>query len=481
MKCPNCNATIADDSKFCTVCGAQIASADIKTAETQPQAGAQSQAAGAQPQTAGAQPQAGPQPQAGGPQPQASYGAGYQQGQPYAQPVQRQTLNSRQRTGLIAIIAAAACICLLVIILIATHKKTINLADYTEVEFSGYDGYGTAYIEFDYEEFYEDVQSSMNSKGKKAFSGSSNWKDLLNDLGSAVSSLGVYDGLEYELDKTSGLSNGDKVTVSYKFNNDAAKKYGIKYKGDDQKFKVEGLEEIKEVDPFAYIEVSFSGTAPDVYVDIEKVAKDEVSDVLYFNVEPSGGISKGDTVTVSVDADEEYMMSEYGIKLTALTKEYTCEAVDAYIMDGGELGDEVLGQMKSQTEDTVNAYFAQETAYISLADLKYVGYYFLSAKNSSAWEHNEVYVVYSGTVSSLEQGGFAPTTVYFPVKFSNVIKYADGTDYVELDSTDIYGDTSLEYDYWDEVDGYDNENTMKNELVTSQKGEYNVASFGDLQ
>lgn len=41
-----------------------------------------------------------------------------------------------------------------------------------------------------------------------------------------------------------------------------------------------------------------------------------------------------------------------------------------------------------------------------------------------------------------------------PVKFNDVIKYADGTEYVDLNRTDILGSTDLSYGWWNKVDGY---------------------------
>ncbi|MEI3027835.1 MAG: hypothetical protein V8T30_05075 [Ruminococcus sp.] len=45
---------------------------------------------------------------------------------------------------------------------------------------------------------------------------------------------------------------------------------------------------------------------------------------------------------------------------------------------------------------------------------------------------NQVYVIYSGKVKSVEEKKqFDETTVYFPVRFTDIIQYADGTQYVD--------------------------------------------------
>ena len=53
-----------------------------------------------------------------------------------------------------------------------------------------------------------------------------------------------------------------------------------------------------------------------------------------------------------------------------------------------------------------------------------------------------------------------------------------------MDLTDYYGiigSTSLEYGWWTHVDGYDTLALLKNDLVTSQKSDYNVESDGDVE
>lgn len=437
MKCLNCNETIPDGSKFCEHCGAKVGQEVEQTVQKEETVTVQN-----------------------------------------SQDVQpKKPLNKK----LIAVIAAAVCVVAVVLIVIATHKKTINLNDYVNVVFSGYDGYGTAYIDFDYESFYSDMESSMKNTGSSS-SGNYTLSDLIEDAVDYSGYYAVFEGIDWELDKTDSLYNGDSVTVSFEFDNDAAKKYGIKFKGDDTEYTVSGLEAIREIDPFEDVEVSFSGTSPNVYVSVTNNSSDEALSYVYFYADPSSGVSKGDTITVYADVDEEDFIELYGCRLTATSKEYMCDSVDTYITDGNDVGEDILEDMKAQTEDTIEEYFADYSDYISVSDLEYVGYYFLSAKDPGTWySQNIIYIVYSGKVKSLEEDGFDKTTVYFPVEFTDLIQYADGTDYVDLYYTSIEGDTDLEFGWWNSVDGYESQSEMKNALVTSQKSSYNDQTFGDLE
>jgi hypothetical protein len=478
MNCPKCNQAITEGSKFCEFCGAKIET-PVETPQPEKQAGTQSQPdsngiSGTQPNPQGMQgvPQGMPGAQS---VPQGMPQQPYMQQRPPRKPVNK---------GLVAGIAAVVVVVAIIIGIAVNHKSKIDLADYTEVSFSGYDTYGKATIQFDEEALLTDLEKKAKNikKSSDVDLEDYDWSDLMSDIGGLTGYYELCEDLDWTLDKDSNLSNGDEVTVSYTFNNDVAKKYGIKFVGKDKTFEVSGLEEIREVDPFADVTVDFSGTAPDVYAEVVNNSSDEAVESLYFYLDKSSGISKGDTVVVSVEYDEDYLLEEYGCKLTSTSKEFTCDSVDAYITDGNDIGDTVLEQMQSQSQDTIEAYFAQNADYISVKDLKYEGYYFLSAKDQSIWgAKNIMYVVYSGKVSSEEEDGFKTSTVYFPIEFENVIKYADGTDYVDLNSAEIEGSTSLEFDWWSSVRGYEKISNMKNDLVTSRKTDYNDATFGDLE
>lgn len=444
MVCSNCNTQNAEGNAFCQNCGQKLIPATPQqAAPQQAQFNGQAQQAqfNGQPQFAGQQP---------------------------AKPAF--DFNKLLKPQILGPIIGGVVVLLLIIILAATHKKTIDLQDYTEVTFSGYDGYGTASVEFDYDSFYADIQKygkHLQSSG--------------DSLTGAVSAYAVGETVSYKLDKAEKLSNGEKVAIKFTYNNDLIKKYKIKFNGKDEKFKVKDLEKVREINPFDDITVSFSGTSPNVSASVKKDSDEDAVNDAYFTLDKSSGISKGDSVKVTVDSDEDYLLREYGVKFTETSKKYECKDVDEYVTDGADIGKDLLDKVKKQTSDSIEAYFAGDEM-ISVANLEYVGYYFLSAKNPDTWgDNNIMYVVYSGTVSCTEENGFAATTVYFPVEFTDIMSYADGTQYVDLGSTNIEGTTSLSYGWFGSVDGYESLDIMKNELVTANKANYNDGSFDGLK
>lgn len=437
MTCPNCNSNTAEGSIFCENCGTRLdqsqASATPASAEPTPVA-----------------------------------------------PAPKKPLDKRILIGAAALLVVLA----VVIVCVVTHKHKIDLNDYITVEFEGYNTMGTANVTFDYEAFEEEVEeyADIDLDDEDIPDSLSDVLDSLEDLSDSAGYLAVCQGMDWELSKESELSNGEEVTLTFSYDNDNAKKYGIKFAADEVTYTVSGLKDVQVVDAFADITVSFSGVSPNASVNIENNSTNEAVKNQYFYAEDSSGIKKGDTVTVKVDPDEEYLLSEYGCKFKELSKEYTCDNVDEYIMDGSEISDDVLASMKSQTKDVVEAYLADNTSEIKGSSIKYEGYYFLGKKeeSTSSWDDNNmVYVVYSAKVKSKEKK-FKETLVYMPVKFTNVIKYADGTDYVDLNRTGINGTTDLQYGWWNHVSGYTKQSEMKNELITSEKSTYNTASFGGL-
>ncbi len=483
MKCVKCNAELPEGAKFCGVCGTKVEG--VNTQQAQPQQNVQQQAQPQQNVQQQAQPQQNVQQQVP-PQQQWQNANGAQQfnGGYQAYPQQPKKPVNTKMIALIGGIAAAALIIIIIaVVAISNRKETICLEDYVTVTCSGYDGYGTAYISFDYDTYYSDLLSKSSVKVSSS-------ADSIYDLSSYLSSSDytlfytTYSATGYDVDTTSDLSNGDVVTITFNYDEETAKQIGIKFKGESMEYEVSELSPVVEIDPFADVTVSFTGISPNVYAEVVNNSTDEFLSDLYFDIDTYSNISVGDTVTVSVYMyeDEDYYAEYYGYKFTQTSKEFTCESVDYYAASISDVDDDVLGQMKSQTEDVIEAYFATESEDITASDITYVGYYFLSYKGTSSYsDQNQIYIVYSASVSSTDDS-FETSTIYLPVRYTDLIVYADGTCYVDLtDYYGIIGSTSLEYGWWTHVDGYDTLALLKNDLVTSQKSDYNVESDGDVE
>ena len=427
MNCSSCNAPLEEGAKFCGVCGAKVE-------------------------------QEAPQ--------QA------------AKPVKPRKPLDKKMLTIIGAAAAAVVVIIVALVIILNLNKKIDLADYTKVTFDGYNTAGKAEIVFDQEKFMEDLEDK--AKGLKDASD----YDSIDDLLDSVKDLSGYQdfmNVEYKLDKDSDLKNGDVVKVKFTFNNDAADEYGITYVGDEMEFTVSGLGEIKELDPFANVTIEYEGTSPNATANLVNNATDEALKDLYFEIENNGNLAKGATFTVSVDYDEEGFMDQYGAKLTTTSKQFTVDNVDTYITTTSEIPADLLTSVKNQAKDVIDAYAATNKDSFKTSGVSYSGCYFLTEKSTDGYhDHNVLYVVYKGTVKSKDKS-FKKSTVYFPVKFTNLTLYADGTGYVDLNVNSITGSSGLSYGWFGNVSGYTKVATMKNELVTAEKGTYNEEAIDEIK
>ena len=406
------------------------------------------------------------------------------QGQPQqARPPKKPFKMTKQLWALLIAVIAVVVVAIVALVVVKNQKKKVNINDYISVEYNGYETAGTAYVDFDETGFSEAVIKAQGKKLKNVKSlDDLDWSDLTDLMGS--SNWDLIDSITFDVKPDSDLSNGDVVTVTASWNEDYEKKAGVKILSKEQEFTVEGLEEVKEVDPFEDIEVTFSGTPPYVYPDWTNNSDDDYLRYLWFNFEDYDSLDVGDTVTLTVDESEENALAN-GYKFTQTSKEYIVSGVDSYVTSAADISADNLDSMKNEATDALDAYFANNNSYIGNSGFSYEGSYYLVAKNSDTWgDTNVLYLVFSTTVTSAENA-FEPTVVYFPVKYTNIMALSDGSQNFNTYG-DIEGYTELEYDDgWYNVEGYTDGAQMFNDLVVTQKVDYtyevtdNLTQFGN--
>ena len=406
------------------------------------------------------------------------------QGQPQqARPPKKPFKMTKQLWALLIAVIAVVVVAIVALVVVKNQKKKVNINDYISVEYNGYETAGTAYVDFDETGFSEAVIKAQGKKLKNVKSlDDLDWSDLTDLMGS--SNWDLIDSITFDVKPDSDLSNGDMVTVTASWNEDYEKKAGVKILSKEQEFTVEGLEEVKEVDPFEDIEVTFSGTPPYVYPNWTNNSDDDYLRYLWFNFEDYDSLDVGDTVTLTVDESEENALAN-GYKFTQTSKEYIVSGVDSYVTSAADISADNLDSMKNEATDVLDAYFANNNSYIGNSGFSYEGSYYLVAKNSDTWgDTNVLYLVFSTTVTSAENA-FEPTVVYFPVKYTNIMALSDGSQSFNTYG-DIEGYTDLEYDDgWYNVDGYTDGAQMFNDLVVTQKVDYtyevtdNLTQFGN--
>lgn len=453
--CGNCGTNVPDNAEFCPNCGQKI---DV--AENAQNASAN--------QTEGQNPNNQPNqatnqnPYQTAPNQGASQQGGFQyQGQPQrpAGPSFFARLKTDKKLMGICIGALAALVVIIGLIVWRVNAShTVDLTDYYTVEFDGADTAGTASVSLNETALYNAL---TDAGGRKVIN--------------AGAQYSIMNSIEAKVTPDEDLSNGDKVTLTISFNKAVAKQYGIKLKGKSKTFKVSGLKEVEEIDPFDYITVSYTGVEPNIYVEIEEDSSEcDLVDYIYYDAEPYSGLSVGDEFTITADVDEDYALSE-GYKLTKTEKTYTVDGGDSYISSMDDIDEDTLATMKSDAEDEITAELA--SASYTVSDQTYIGSYLLSAKNtSSSYYGNTLYLVYQATAND-NDGEFSGVTVYMLVEYTDVIKKGDGT--ITYDDAYFPYQSSYIDDAWSYVYGYTDGSEMYNDIVTSNVDDYTATVTGD--
>lgn len=85
------------------------------------------------------------------------------------------------------IIGACVALVLVLLIVIALHKPTVNLNDYLKVTYGGYDGGGVAYTEIDWNSMKEDFENKISYKRGMAQTGGMTPIDIIMEYTNATS------------------------------------------------------------------------------------------------------------------------------------------------------------------------------------------------------------------------------------------------------------------------------------------------------
>lgn len=225
-------------------------------------------------------------------------------------------------------------------------KKTINLADYVSVGYSGYSGDGTAYVEID-----------SNA--------------MLPLLGDNVSAKAIAESFEAGEIKNDGkLSNGDTITVTVNYNTLLMDNAKINVQNPTLTFTVSGLKEKQKLDVFKGVEFGAEGVSPECTVN-----------VIYNDGSPYGTLEmqlengeiiksgfsncnfkNGEKVILRVsDEALEKLRKEYIIEETS--REYVVEVDSSYILAAADLTSEARQQLDKIAEDFLDEKIEAVTEY----------------------------------------------------------------------------------------------------------------------
>lgn len=353
-------------------------------------------------------------------------------------------------------ITTAIVLLVLVLVIIKLQPKKINVEEFINITYSGYDGYAKANASIDEYGLYSAIMEAKGSK-KKDFDELDSLEALFNfspnsefyDLYKCI------DSIDLELSSSSNLSNGDNITVDISYDNELAKELKIRFMGDSVSKIVNELEALAQINPFNDLSVSYSGTSPNGYLNFTYEGDTSYADTYYFDADKRKNLRNGDTITISIDLSDSDTIDD-GYLLSQKEKQYVVEGLEEYIDDFADLPSDFLDELKAEAQEKIYAYVADSyDVGMQLDDLSYSGYILNTAKPDAAYfnNQNEIHIIYSGQVSHSE-GGFRTLRVFYPIKFTNILKTSDDIYY--NDSTSVMGSSYINNSWLYYTHGYSN-------------------------
>ena len=478
--CTKCGQVLREGTMFCVSCGAPVASAQqaapaapvapvqpVQNMQPAPQPMPQPQPAQVPP-AQNMQPVQQPMPQAQpaqvspvqnmqpAPQPMA-------QAQPQAQPQQKKKtplglILGLAGGGLVLLLGAAAAIYFFLL-----KPVTIDLDPFISIETSGYDSKGKAYAKFDYDGFEMTYGDKLRKKNRKIPDPSVKF---------------THEVIGYSLSQTDNLSNGDQITL--KWNNDdvLAKSYKCKLVCNDFTDTVSGLEEVEFIDPFQWVSVSISGTAPRAYAKYSVDTSSEILNHITYRFSNDENLRYGESISLYVESDlsEDDMMEQYGVVLEPREKSYTVENISRYA--------EKIKDVPTDKLDAINEFILDSYAEIfeegDLISMECIGLYMYTLNNQSAVDDfNQLYFVYEVTVKQKRK--LPDFTFYSVIGFKDIVLDPNGEDNIDINDLEFFGVRDETPDHYYYYTGYDSFKFMYDDIVGRCPGNYTIDSTVDRE
>jgi len=199
--------------------------------------------------------------------------------------------------------------------------KEIDLSDYIDVEYEGYNKHATATVKF-------------NKDLKDEFEDSSIYNSFISNA-------------TLEVKDNENLANEQEIEISVEIPSSWLNENGIALKSDTIKVQVSDLKDATEIDVFKDINVEITGMSPDLKVTISTKSDDEFIKTVRYSASKTSGISNGEKITITASSWDKKMAESKGYVLKKETMEYTVDGQAAYIFSTSEIKDDVKTSFKN--------------------------------------------------------------------------------------------------------------------------------------
>ena len=405
-------------------------------------------------------------------QPNANVPNGYQpNGTATAQPKKASFLSKIPKPALFGGIGAIV-VAIVVIIIFATAKPTINLNDYMSIRVEGVNGHGTAVTLLNLRNMEKDFGDKIKYTNEAIELDPYNI--IISDT--PIETLNTFTSIT--LDKYNNLSNGDKIKYSWDVAKDIGELINCNVEYTDGEYEVSGLTEAEGFDAFEGVKVEFEGISPRG----EAILSYDTVEGLYYTLDKDSLLANDEVITLEVKFNtslEDYI-SEYGKIPNEMEKEITVSGLDEFVATYEELPTDYVENRRTAIQSAVAEEYKENLdKEVQFKGLEYAGYAFVVRAVGSRDDEsidknyntnfnvpaNEVWYIFKAEISNAK-GEFPKQTLYIPVVDADVCKYADSEEIEVLGYTAYANKMKINDKY--EVLGY----TDPADIYTDIKGKY---------
>lgn len=355
--------------------------------------------------------------------------------------------------------------------LTACGKVTIDLNDYVSIDVEGYDSMGSATYSFDTQRFTQDYGDKIKVKKQT--------EEIKLEQAFGTEPIDILRSycIHYSLDNDSYLSNGDVIVWEWDCDvEEASECFGCKLKFEDIKYTVDGLKEVDSFNPFDYLTVEFSGTSPQALAEYKVDYSLSAMQYIGFSLSKSAGLELGEeiiaTAYISNGMSTDEFAEKYNMIPGVLEKTYTVENIAYYLSDVSQIPQEKI-------DASIKSYYDYYTGYVNdnwmrpetLQSIDYIGYYFLKPKDSNYYTNNYFYMIFK--VNAIHPVSGEPVEFYTYGYYGDVLN--DGEEVIMKDGiapkTGWFVD---EYFYVDDIRyiGYKTLDELYENQIVSKIGSY---------
>lgn len=305
-------------------------------------------------------------------------------------------------------------------------KTTIDLKDVTHITLTGFDGEGVLTANIDVDEKYG------------AF----------------------YQTVSVDFSKSSGLTNGDEVTISFNYDKAVAKTYNLKVKANDMHYTVNGLVRatpVSQNDIFEGLDINFEGIAPLATASLD-ISNTKFKDVVTYEIiDEKEYYDAGEIIKVRAvfdEADLEELTYKATVPSEECIKEFIVEDVDRYITDTDQITDEMMASLKKEAltlftdaneygmrifcdAGLMPVYVNKKTTFV-WSSPSYISSYLNVLKEDSYGKTgthvNDIKLCFESVISQADGKACKAEVI---VRFQDIIIRKDGSIDLKLDSGEI--------------------------------------------